>query len=69
MTEDLNRQRVLNFLKGFYSGNIQDALSYCSDDIEFLANAPIDILPHIGHRTGKAQLGEMWHSIHKRYTT
>ena len=69
MTEDLNRQRVRKFLKAFYSGNVEDALSYCSDDIDFVANAPIDILPHMGHRHGKAQVGEMWFAIHKRYSS
>ena len=32
----------------------------CTDDVEFIANAPIDILPHMGHRRGKAEIGEMW---------
>jgi ketosteroid isomerase-like protein len=69
MTEDLNRQRVRNFLKAFYSGNVEEALSHCSDDVEFIANAPIDILPHMGHHRGKAEVREMWRTIHKRYSS
>ena len=42
MVEHLNRQRVLNFLDAFYSGDIEGALACCSDDIDFVANAPID---------------------------
>jgi ketosteroid isomerase-like protein len=69
MVEDLHRQRVLNFLEAFYSGDIEGALSRCSDDIDFVANAPIDILPHMGHRQGKAAVGEMWKTVHARYSS
>jgi len=69
MVETLSRQRVLNFLDAFYAGDIEGALSYCSDDVEFFANAPIDILPHMGHHKGKAELRKMWQTIHKRYSS
>ena len=69
MVEPLNRQRVLNFLEAFYSGDIEGALSRCSDDIDFVANAPVDILPHLGHRRGKAEVREMWKTIHARYSS
>ena len=69
MVEQLNRQRVLHFLDVFYTRNIEGALACCSDDIDFIANAPIDILPHMGHRHGKAEVGEMWKTIHARYSS
>jgi uncharacterized protein len=68
MTEALHRQRVLNFLDVFYSGDIEGALSRCTDDIEFIANAPVDLLPHMGHRHGKAAVREMWTTVHARYS-
>jgi ketosteroid isomerase-like protein len=68
MVEDLHRQRVLKFLDAFYSGDIEGALARCSDDVDFVANAPIDILPHMGHRHGKAEVREMWQTIHTRYS-
>src|SRR3954447_18155059 len=68
MAENLNRQRVLNFLEAFYSGDIEGALARCSDDVEFLTHAPIDILPHLGHRRGKAEVGAMWRTIHACYS-
>ena len=63
-----NRQCVLNFLSAFYVGDIEGALACCSDDIDFIAHAPIDILPHLGHRHGKAEVGEMWKIVHTRYS-
>jgi ketosteroid isomerase-like protein len=69
MVEDLHRQRVLNFLDAFYSGDIEGALDRCSDDVDFIANAPVDILPHMGHRHGKAEVGQMWKIIHTRYSS
>ena len=68
MTGDLHRQRVLNFLDLFYSGDIEGALARCTDDIEFTANAPVDILQHMGHRQGTAAMREMWTTVHARYS-
>jgi len=68
MADDLHRQRVLNFLDAFYSGDIEGALACCSDDIDFVAHAPVDILPHMGHRKGKAAVREMWQAVHARYS-
>src|SRR5437660_9345372 len=68
MAEDLNRQRVLKFLETFSSGDIEGALARCSDDISFLANAPVDLLPHMGSRQGKPEVRKMWETIHARYS-
>lgn len=68
MTEGLQRQRVLDFINVLYSGDVDGALARCTDDIEFLANAPIDLLPHMGHRRGKAQMREMWSVVLARYS-
>jgi ketosteroid isomerase-like protein len=68
MTENLNRQRVLNFLEAFYSGDIEGALARCGDDVDFVTHAPIDILPHLGHRHGKPEVAAMWRTIHARYS-
>jgi uncharacterized protein len=69
MVENLNRQRVLNFLELFYSGDIEGALARCSDDVEFFANAPMDILPHMGHHSGKDEVRKMWQTVHNRYSS
>jgi len=69
MVEQLNRQRVLNMLETFYSGDIEGALARCSDDVDYIASAPIDILPHMGHRRGKAEVREMWQIVHARYSS
>ncbi len=68
MAENPNRQRVLHFFDTFVSGDVEGALACCSDDVEFIANAPIDILPHLGRHRGKAELREMWNTVHERYS-
>ena len=68
MVENLNRQRVLNFLDIFYAGDIEGALARCSDDVELFAPAPIDVLPHMGPRHGKAELRELWQMVWSRYS-
>jgi uncharacterized protein len=69
MAADLHRQRVLHMLEAFYRGDIEGALSHCSDDVDFFCNAPIDILPHLGHHHGKAEIREMWKTVHRRYSS
>ena len=69
MVEQLNRQRVLNLLESFYSGDIEGALARCRDDVDYMASAPIDILPHMGHRRGKAEVRQMWQTVHARYSS
>jgi ketosteroid isomerase-like protein len=68
MVNSLNRQRVINFLEKFDSGDIEAALACCRDDIEFVANAPVDILPHMGQRHGKEEVLQMWQTVHGRYS-
>ena len=68
MTAGSNRQHVQDFLNVLYSGDIEGALERCTDDVEFLANAPIDILPHMGHRRGRAEMREMWDAVRARYS-
>ena len=68
MAENLNGQHVLHFLETFYSGDVEGALACCSDDVDFVTHAPIDILPHLGHRHGKAEVGAMWRTVHARYS-
>ena len=69
MVADLHRQRVLHMLEAFYRGDIEGALSHCSDDVDFFCNAPVDILPHLGHHHGKAEIREMWKTVHCRYSS
>jgi ketosteroid isomerase-like protein len=69
LIEHLNRQRVVNLLEAYYAGDIEGALAHLSDDIDYIAAAPIDILPHLGHRRGKAAIREMWQIVHTRYSS
>jgi uncharacterized protein len=69
MAAELHRQRVLHLLEAFYRGDIEGALSHCSDDVEFFSNAPVDFLPHLGHHHGKAEVRAMWKTVHQRYSS
>lgn len=67
MIASLSRQRVLNFLEAFVAGDVEGALACCADDVDYLASAPIDILPHMGHHHGKAEARKLWQTVHTRY--
>ncbi|WP_024506189.1 nuclear transport factor 2 family protein [Bradyrhizobium sp. ARR65] len=69
MVNHLNRQRVISFLKRFETGDTEATLARCSNDIDVVANAPVDILPHMGHRRGKDEVRQMWKTIHGSYSS
>ncbi len=58
--EKLNRQRVLDLLDALTRSDLDTALSHCTDDVDFLTHALIDVLPHLGPRRGKAELRKLW---------
>jgi ketosteroid isomerase-like protein len=66
--ESLNRQRVLHLLDAFTRGDLEAALSCCTEDVDFLTHAPIDVLPHMGPRHGKTELRELWQTVWSRYS-
>jgi len=68
MVGSLNRARVLKFLAAFYARDTEAALACCSDDVELFANAPTDILPHLGRHSGKDEVRKTWQTIHARYS-
>jgi ketosteroid isomerase-like protein len=69
MVENLNRQRVLNFIDIYYSGDVEGALARCTDDIEMIVPAPMDVLPHMGIRRGKDAVRKTWQTVHSRYSS
>jgi ketosteroid isomerase-like protein len=68
MPENLNRQRVLNLLDTYYAGDIEGALARCTEDMEYVAPAPIEILPHMGHHRGRADVRKVWQTVRDRYS-
>ena len=66
--EKLNRQRVLHLLDAFAAGDLEAALTCCTEDVDFLTHAPIDVLPHMAPRHGKQELRELWQTIWARYS-
>ncbi len=69
MTEQSNRERVLALFDDLGAGDVEAALGRCTDDIDFLTHAPIDILPHMGPCRGKAEIKEMWQTVQSRYSS
>lgn len=69
MIKELNKRRVIELLERFYAGDVEGALALCSDDVDFFSNAPVDILPHLGHHRGKDDVRQMWRTVHERYSS
>jgi len=58
LPENLNKQRILDYLRHGYTGDVERAVSYYDDDIDFIAYAPIEIFPALGQKLGKAAMAQ-----------
>ena len=68
MPDNLNKQRVLDYLKACYAGDIERASSYYDDEIDFIAYAPIEIFPTLGQRHGKAAMTVSLQGLIRQYS-
>jgi ketosteroid isomerase-like protein len=66
--DNLNRQRVLALLDAFSAGDLERSLSFCTDDVDFLTHAPVDVLPHLAPRHGKDDMRRLWTLVQSRYS-
>jgi hypothetical protein len=69
MIEALHRQRVLNFLDAFYSGDTDAALACCDDEFDSITYAPIELFPHLGHEHGQSWVAEAIRTRQERYSS
>lgn len=67
LPENLNKQRILDYLKAGYAGDLERAASYYDDQIDFIAYAPIDVFPTLGQKSGKAAMIQSLVRLHSLY--
>jgi ketosteroid isomerase-like protein len=67
MDERQTRQRVLDYLAAFYSGDLPRTLDCFDDEIDIITYAPVELFPHLGHKRGKAWVPEALQTQKKRY--
>jgi ketosteroid isomerase-like protein len=58
MSDDTNQRCVRSFIGAYYSGDAAAAAACCADDFDSVTYAPIELFPHLGHKRGKAWVGE-----------
>ena len=67
MPENLNKQRILDYLKAGYAGDIDRAASYYDDELDFIGYAPIDVFPTLGQKFGKTAMVQSLVRLHAMY--
>jgi uncharacterized protein len=63
------RQCALNFLDGFYAGDVARVQACCHDAYTLLVHSPIEIFPHHGLKHGPAWLAEAIRIQQERYSS
>lgn len=69
MTVQGNRQRIADFCKIFYSLDLENAMAFYADDVDYVSHVPVDILPHLGQRRGKAEIRDTFARVYSRYSS
>jgi uncharacterized protein len=67
LPENLNKRRILDYLKAGYAGDIDRAASYYDDELDFIGYAPIDVFPTLGQKFGKAAMVQSLVRLHAMY--
>jgi ketosteroid isomerase-like protein len=67
VTGQMSRQCVLQHLKASYGGEIERALEYYANDVDFICYAPVELFPSLGHKHGKAAIRTLLKRWHRRY--
>jgi uncharacterized protein len=67
LAENLNKRRILDYLKAGYAGDIERAASYYDEEIDFIGYAPIDVFPSLGQKVGKAAVVQSLVRLHGLY--
>lgn len=69
MTVQGNRELIADFCKAFYSLDLEKAMKFYADDVDYVSHVPVDILPHLGQRRGKAEVRETFARVYSRYSS
>lgn len=64
---NLNKQRILDYLRACYAGDVDRAAICLDDEVDFIAYAPIEIFPTLGQKLGKAAMTQSIAGLHTRY--
>src|SRR5438128_10934357 len=68
MADDINRQRVLNFLDAYYGGDTAAAVKCCAEDMLLMVYLPVELVPHLGPQRGRKAVAELMAVLDARYS-
>ena len=64
---ELLRKRLYDLYAAFAAGRIDDVLREFDDNVVMTSYAPIDVLPFLGRRQGKAAVADTMRSAHREF--
>ncbi len=68
MTDNLERQRVLNFLAAYYGGDTEAAQKCCAEDVLLMVYLPVELFPHLGPQHGRKAITDLMAVLDARYS-
>lgn len=68
MADELQRQRVVNFLAGYYGGDVGAALKCCAEDVLLMVYLPVELFPHLGPQRGGKAVADLMAVLDARYS-
>jgi uncharacterized protein len=68
MADDINQQRVLNFLAAYYGGDTDAALKCCAEDVLLMVYLPVELFPHLGPQHGRKAIADLMAVLDARFS-
>lgn len=69
MSDNINRQRLLNFLAALYGGDTEAAQKCCTEDVLLMIYLPVELFPHLGPRHGRKAVADLMEVHDARYSS
>ena len=65
----LLKERIYKIYQTFSAGRFDELADMFDERVEFVSNAPIEVFPYLGRRSGRAQVMEALRAVHEHFSS
>jgi ketosteroid isomerase-like protein len=65
----LLKERIYKIYQTFSAGRFDELADLFDERVEFISNAPIEVFPYLGRRSGRAQVMEALRAVHEHFSS
>jgi ketosteroid isomerase-like protein len=65
----LLKERIYKIYQTFSAGRFDELADLFDERVEFISNAPVEVFPYLGRRSGRAQVMEALRGVHEHFSS